>query len=613
MLPAPILRRELRAAAPWRNVLALRIALALIFAVFALGPILALPVWWAGSGQWGSPVGHLRACVGITFVALAAMQCLISCVMVPRLVGGAIAEERERSTLDALLLTRLTCGQIALAKWAGRLSPALIPALVSWPFLAVAGLGMDLPVVILALVLAGAVTTAVTMAALSILGSARHPSAVAARGAAGGLILCWLLFLPIGSIIPPGWAGGWSGPVSAVRSACAVVAPSSPVSLATDSRWMSDRSGGWLRDRLLLMIGSQAAIAMLALFAAGQYVDPIEARAAWEAGADPGRGYRPPCRDDPIVWREYDLAVRKGVSKTLLWSRYLLGMLRYGFALLVSLLGAGVGIIRAVLVLVFPVGVIAGAAWFGYPALEERWRHGDAAGGPFQARDTLGYYLRWGMALMAGSCLLGVTVNATSRVLAEQAKGTWVLLLATPLSGAEILGSKMKATALGLRSTASWFVAFGVFGVICGAVHPLGCAFAIVDLGLALWAGIVLGIRAGVKPVMTPSGTLISTLGAPAFLLAHGSLALAATSSGRDLARLFSWDPRLRWVVLLLAVVVPAATGAIAWSSMRAMFRDFDECVGRPMRGRAPGAEASPPGPGETRPATPRAIIRAAE
>src|SRR5580658_4753386 len=53
------------------------------------------------------------------FSAVLTIQVMLTIGLVPALVAGAIAQERERRTLDSLLATRLTSAEIVLGKLFG--------------------------------------------------------------------------------------------------------------------------------------------------------------------------------------------------------------------------------------------------------------------------------------------------------------------------------------------------------------------------------------------------------------------------------------------------------------------------------------------------------------
>ena len=89
---------------------------------------------------------------------------------------------------------------------------------------------------------------------------------------------------------------------------------------------------------------------------------------------------------------------------------------------------------------------------------------------------------------------------AAESVVNERERDTWLGLIATPLSGWEILRAKMlgvlwKTRPLGFVILAAWIV-----GLLSGALHPLGCSrrscspgascglFAALGVSMSLWS-----------------------------------------------------------------------------------------------------------------------------
>jgi hypothetical protein len=595
MLPGPVLRREFRDTAGWRDLLVLRMPLALFYTTVALTPALVLLVWKVGAWRtlW---VERLRLCGGVTLIAVQAAQVLVTAFLVPRLVGGAIAGEREKNTFDGLLLTGLSAVEIVLAKLVGRLPAALAPAVVAWPLLALAARWTSLPPGLTCLLLAAGLSTALAAAAISVLASSWHARAGNGRGSAMGLVFLWIVVLPTLAFIPVGWGGGWTGLVTALRSACAWAAPTSPFSFTTNLAWTADPSGRQLQRQLLVLIGGQLALVAAAVVAAARSLSVSDLRSVWVATSDPTRGFRPPCGDDAIVWREFELPMRLGIPRLLLWSRHLLNLLRYGLSLLGSVFHLLRGLLQAVLMLTFPLGLLVAVVWLGYPALREAWLSGGAPGAPFTARATFNMYLRAGLAAMVALEVLSALGASAQAITLERNRKTWDVFLTTPLTGAEILQGKRRATTLNLLPMARLIVALTILGVACGGVHPLGALATFVDLAAAVAASLALGQSTACR---SPSDELgVAVLGvASAFLfLVHSGMAWVWLTPARELAAVVAWDRRLLWLGIGATLAVPAASAWLARRLTREAFARFDEWAGRPRRPAAwscPGERGS--------------------
>ena len=76
----------------------------------------------------------------------------------------------------------------------------------------------------------------------------------------------------------------------------------------------------------------------------------------------------------------------------------------------------------------------------------------------------------------------------------ERERGTWLGLIATPLSGWEILRAKMLGPVLSRLGGALTPIALWTVGLMAGAVHPLGFLAAVTGLAVFAWFGSALGV-----------------------------------------------------------------------------------------------------------------------
>ena len=143
---------------------------------------------------------------------LVAIQALLTIVIVPELVARAIAEEKERRSLECLLTTPLSSREIILGKLVAGLLQYVACLVVGLPIMGLMVLlgGID-PRGFVPLAYAGMLSTAFGLAGLSILVSTEaqqrtrgHP----AREEFGGS-LDLLADAPIDFFVPPG-CGPWS-------------------------------------------------------------------------------------------------------------------------------------------------------------------------------------------------------------------------------------------------------------------------------------------------------------------------------------------------------------------------------------------------------------------
>jgi ABC-type transport system involved in multi-copper enzyme maturation permease subunit len=146
------------------------------------------------------------------FSALAFGAVLLLAFITPSLTAGAIAGERERRTLDLMLVSRASTLGLAAGKLAGSLLYVLFLLLASLPAFALVYLFGSIPVEYLLLVLAVAAATAIAHASLGLLMSALFQRTLVAS-VAGYLIVISLVFgLPAISTISRAGIGNERGP-----------------------------------------------------------------------------------------------------------------------------------------------------------------------------------------------------------------------------------------------------------------------------------------------------------------------------------------------------------------------------------------------------------------
>lgn len=595
MLPGPIIRRELRAAATRRGQFRERAIVAFLLAAAIALPIIVI-VW--GELGMDTPGGQLRLTGQCCLIALASIEIIILSFTVPAQVASVIAEEWERDTFPILLISRLRRIELVLAKLIGRMLPALAQASISLPLILAAAWTADLPTEVTLLIVVILLSTVIVTGALSILASARSHQVGAARAKAGLFVASWLFFFPIATVIPLRIPSPWLEFAEWAKALCGLLAPSSPLSLVTNSSWYSAATTTPLPYRLLVMVGMQAAVVVAAVIGAA---GSIRARDPYPYTNDPYRGYRPPVGDDPILWRESDLPARRGAgSRIVIWGRYLNALLLMLAVVLVRLL------VMAIMFAI-PIGLAATTVWLGYHAALEIWQHGYFSRVPFAARTSFNIFARAATGYLGFTLLVGTTASGEARITLERSKGTWNTLLTTPLSGEEIVRSKMLVAAGLLRGLAWLVVPIWVVGGLLGAIHPVGVLLAAIDAPLAFWAGVAVGTRMGLKlpDGVKPGASSQTGFVALGLTSLHGLVLVTALASLEDVRTFVAWPLWVQAMIVLPLLAIPAATGWLAYSVTREMFQKFDEWVDRPQRGtQAPRTHAPELGSAAAVPAT---------
>lgn len=583
MTYGPILRRELRAASLRRSAFFGRVVVAVVLALMLVVPALSWTPWRTLAGGVYEP-DALKSYGTTSFIALAVVLTCALLAAVPALVGVAVPQEWERGTMPDLLLTRLTRLEIILVKLAGRLTTVFGLALGALPLLAVAGFVSGLPWEVLGLGLAVVVSTTLTAGAIAAGVSAGSRVIGNGRGLAALTVMFWVLIPPSVVVMPIPAPPPWDVAVRALKDAAAVVAPTSPLSLAMNRAWAQTRGPDALALRVLTLVLGQAALGVLALAFGVWSLARVEPR---PVSNDPYRGFRPRCGDDPVYWREFDLPNRTG-SAPKFWvvARQFAISLRVLVLALLNLLGLST--IVAVL-----AALVVGMGWFGWEAFAES--RGAGSGTNARVRFNLLTLCLSGVVTFAVLALSMAT--AASRVTVERDRGSWLILLSTPLTGREILRSKMRALAANCAWPAYYLIALWLTGVACGGATPMGAALAAVNTGLGLWLALALGATIGVRAEPTSAATPPTAV---------GSLGLGALNAGYAVLALFhgALDPAQAATLphlppaadLAFLVGLPAAQGALAWWLTRRLFGRFDEWVDRPRRGTRPGGAGRPTG-----------------
>ncbi|HKI36358.1 MAG TPA: ABC transporter permease subunit, partial [Gemmataceae bacterium] len=410
------------------------------------------------------------------FYMFMGVQFLVVTVVTPAYVAGAVAEEKERKTLEFILATDLLNREIVLSKLASRVLNLVLLILTGLPVLA--GLqflgGVD-PM----LVIAGFVVTLLTvgsLAGLSILAS------VLCRRARDAIVLSYLMavgYLGLSGLswlltMPTGWANfpstpSWPSPVTVedlVKWLNAGNIVSVLIRLTTEtarpgSRPLAEVLPVYLRNYALF----HAAVALLAPLWA---VLRLRAIALNETG-EPARRRppilaltrRPRLGEHPMVWKEVfaDHGLR------------------------VHWLGQAI-VVLLVLASFVPVVVIAYQFLGKYVYSGNAWER--------LGEDTQTWVVRVSGTGVACLLLLSVAVRASGSITGERDRQTLDGLLTTPLDSDTILFGKWLGAVLSARRGWLWLGALWGVGLVTGGLHPL--ALVLLMLTWLVYAAFLAGL-----------------------------------------------------------------------------------------------------------------------
>jgi ABC-type transport system involved in multi-copper enzyme maturation permease subunit len=609
----PVFRRELVHAVRREGIHSQRGYFAGFMLLIVMGTFGA----WAYAGGWELPNFEMARAAERAFLLVIGLHAMA-------LMGGilvrttmSIAGEKDRRTLDFLIITRLSAAEIVMEKLAACLVVFATTILAGLPVMLLLHLlgGVDSRLILMTY--GGIATTTFFLASLGIWFSVMSPDGRQAVNTSVLTTVAWLmgpLMLPMVlsrfGLRLPEWAAminAWliaSSPLSLLMKVAMGVGASKGLTYAI--AWMS---GLQTASGVLLLIGSIARLR--SAFRAQASVEIRERERArrlpvWRLRPRPAVG------DDPILWREMYTTTANGFMKA-------------------------IGIIINLGV----VGALAYATYyFARPAVVEVWRHGYSLGATRAANPEMNLFVRM---FMTGSdvnapvdlarmefnvflryvtltitLLLSFIVagTATEILMLERRKETWGSLLATPLSARDILRSTILALIWRLRGIIVIVVILCTIGLLAGAVHPLGYLFTMLNLAASIWMFAMWGIRASVGAKDMAAATsrsiylavLLMVFLVLPFLLPRGfkSVLLAAGShpsliwlslvSYRDVhdALRYGTYPPLEWVGIhteegalrvlatyLIGTIGPALMG---WRAWRRAVGDFDRLVGRPWR-----------------------------
>lgn len=353
--------------------------------------------------------------------ALFTVQNFAVFLLTPIYLGGAIVEERDRRTLDMLLTTHLTEGQIVFGKFLSRilyLGAVMAAGVPLLSFMLFWG-GVDM-----GLVAANYLNTLLNLATvgvLSILISSR------ARTALRGTLLCYAILFPVVVI--------WE--IVAGETHSLFVARPGPFG----AFWTSLSGLGTIR--------ANAAI-VLSMWCLGRTVQQLRERRAEDL---------PP--EEPIVREEAQITVNDGSiwaarppigDNALLWKeRYLYRTLHPGT---VMVFAPVIGLVLIFFLIGF-MGRISGEGFEGFNVFI------------FYASTVLIFPC-------AGFCVLSVALGTAMSFAWERHRATLDNLLTLPVERRELLFAVASGNVL-RRGSWLWLISvFLAIGALSGALHPLG-------------------------------------------------------------------------------------------------------------------------------------------
>jgi ABC-type transport system involved in multi-copper enzyme maturation permease subunit len=433
------------------------------FAVVLAGVLFWLyAMWYADIARHGRVgVQDLARLAEYFFFLFMAIQFVVVIALTPAYTAGAIADEKERKTLEFLLATDLDSREIVLGKLVARLSNLIMLILVGLPILSLMQFFGGIDPNFLLVSYAALVLTMASLACLGIL------SSVLLRRARDAIVLTylataayvtvsagcrWVFLFPTAANFRLTW-----GPLDVTLGDLVDLfgAGNLPVAIFQLGRaW--DRGRG-LPDILPEMLRNYAAFHIAACLACASWaclrMRAVALKQSYGKSQRPGLWLRifgrPRVGGRPMLWKE--CLVEPGF--------------RFGW------LGR-LCILVLVVASLIPPGIII---YQYYEALNNP-RLSRFSGNWTPARrlaEEMNVYVRLVGAGICTLSLLAVTVRAASSVSGERDKQTLDGLLTTPLDSSAILFAKWLGSILSVWPAWLWFGFIWLIGLCTDGLHPV--------------------------------------------------------------------------------------------------------------------------------------------
>jgi ABC-type transport system involved in multi-copper enzyme maturation permease subunit len=442
---------------------------------------------------FGAPEVPIREMAGFgqsIFSTFVFCQGVAAIVLTPALVAGAIADERQRKTLHYLLTSRLNGAEIVLGKLGARLLVLAVFVTAGMPIMSMLGLFGGVAPELVGWSYAGTLSTILALAGVSILvstGSRRPRDAILLVFA---LEAFWLL-------LPAAIASfGNEWPIL-----FAAVEPFQDALLLTNPFFIAPRGSSKLtfEQSVLVMIGVHLGVFLVTTLWAVVRLRPGFRREGERLALvrllrqPQGRWRlfpRPSCPDDdPMLWKERYVARLRGRARAMM-----------------SLLG---------LVLLAYVGY-----WtlrMGMDAWEDLVLNDFGVFPKYAGRDSFNNFIQLISAFLYVVIGIGVAVSAASSCTSEREGDTWISLIASTLTGPEIVLAKIMGSITSMRVMLCALVTVWVFGVATGSLHPFGLLASLAQLVCYLGFIAALGVCVSLQ-ARTTARALAFTITSLAFL-----------------------------------------------------------------------------------------------
>lgn len=392
------------------------------------------------------------------------VQLVMVVLLTPAYVSGAIAEEKDRKTLEFMLATDLTNREIVLSKLLSRVGNIVLLLLTGLPILSIlqfmGGVDSDL-------MLAGFAATGLTILGIASVGILLSTLFQKPRDAIGLTYLFIVTYLALATTTlvmedrqAPARRSQMDEPIlfeegPTWRDASAALNAGNPIAALADvERAMEKTSLGadlpgivrgyaWFHGALAgVCIGW--SIYRLRTIALKQGSGGKAARIRW------WERYRPPIGELPMMWKELNIEGRMKMN----W-------LAWGFVIILVVLTVGSGLL-----------IVCDYLW--HLSLG-----GNPMGGDLARRTNV--WFRIAGTGVGSLMILMVAIRASTCITNERERDTFDALITTPMSSDAILGAKLLGCVTGVRMGWLWFGSMLTIAVLSGGVHLLAVPLVIAE------------------------------------------------------------------------------------------------------------------------------------
>ncbi len=395
------------------------------------------------------------------FMGFIVIQLILVVLLTPAYVAGAIAEEKDRKTLEFMLATDLRNREIILSKLLSRLANMSLLLLTGLPILSILQFigGVD-PELVLA-GFAGIGLTMLGIASISMLFSTLFQKPRDAISLTYLMLVAYVSVATIAMVMllsghrwmsAPIWFGAnpWTvgdavrwfnagNPLGAIFEISSAIGGRGGASLATQLPAILERYA-WFHVTLAVICVCWS-IARVRAIALKQTSAGTTAKTRW------WHRLRPAVGSYPMLWKEFFIEGRIRIN-WLVW----MGM----SVLVIVTFGSGLWIVGDHLINFIE----------GRPA--PPWRN---------ISEEMKYWFRIAGTFTACLLLLMVGVRASTSITTERERDTFDALLTTPMGSNAMLFAKLLGNLLGMRLGWVWFLGLLGLGVCTGGVHPICVPF----------------------------------------------------------------------------------------------------------------------------------------